>query len=263
MADGHSKATIVSMAVIASAAATLLHEGLGHGVTAWLRGDIVTDLTSNHLSAMVPDRLVDAAGTIVNLVVGSACLGASILAGSRANTRYFLWLLAALNLLPAAGYFMLSGIAGFGDWYEVIKGLPHQVALRIGMTLVEVYGYRSGGTVAGGYDSAIRDCRGGVQHGGAGLPYYAACLFSCVAGLLDPLGLQLLFMSTIPAAFGGSSGLMWADSLMPKGLTETRLLVCQTACLVGGGCDVGWGLCLVPGARDSFCALSGAHSLRE
>ena len=41
--------TIASLAVIASALATLLHEGLGHGVTAWLRGDQVTELTSNHL----------------------------------------------------------------------------------------------------------------------------------------------------------------------------------------------------------------------
>jgi len=29
------------MAVIGSAAATRLHEGLGHGVIAWLRGDIL------------------------------------------------------------------------------------------------------------------------------------------------------------------------------------------------------------------------------
>jgi len=36
--------------VIASALATLVHEGLGHGVTAWLRGDVPTELTSNHLS---------------------------------------------------------------------------------------------------------------------------------------------------------------------------------------------------------------------
>lgn len=44
--------TIISMALIASALATLLHEGLGHGVTAWLRGDIPTELTSNHLSSL-------------------------------------------------------------------------------------------------------------------------------------------------------------------------------------------------------------------
>ena len=104
------------MAVIASALATVLHEGLGHGVTAALRGDVVTELTSNHLSSLGPDRWVDAAGTIVNLIVGSGALFASHVAGKHANTRYFLWILAALNLLPGAGYFMFSGIFGFGDW---------------------------------------------------------------------------------------------------------------------------------------------------
>jgi hypothetical protein len=57
------------------------------------------------------------------------------------------------------------------------------------------------------------------------LPYYAAGLFSCAAGALDPLGAQLLFVSTIPAAFGGSSGLMWADSLMPRTPMGRQLLV--------------------------------------
>ena len=48
----NDKPTIISMAIIASALATLLHEGLGHGITAWLRGDIPTELTSNHLSSL-------------------------------------------------------------------------------------------------------------------------------------------------------------------------------------------------------------------
>ncbi|MDQ2950016.1 MAG: hypothetical protein M3Y27_29445 [Acidobacteriota bacterium] len=59
------------------------------------------------------------------------------------------------------------------------------------------------------------------------LPYYAACLFSCAAGVLDPLGLKLLLVSTVPAAFGGSSGLMWADSLLPAKPVEHTLLVCR------------------------------------
>ena len=115
MPDRHSKATIVSMAIIASALATVFHEGLGHGVTAALRGDIVTELTSNHLSTLRPDRWVDAGGTIANLMVGAGALFASHVAGERANIRYFLWILAALNLLSGAGYFMFSGIFGFGD----------------------------------------------------------------------------------------------------------------------------------------------------
>jgi len=38
------------MAVLASAAATLLHEGVGHGLTAWLRGDIPTEHVTSHLN---------------------------------------------------------------------------------------------------------------------------------------------------------------------------------------------------------------------
>jgi hypothetical protein len=112
MSIQHSKATIISMAVIASALATSLHEGLGHGVLAWLRGDIVTEMTSNHLSSLRPDRWVEAGGTLVNLGVGALSLLMSRWAGDRADLPYFFWILGALNLLPGAGYFLFSGIFG-------------------------------------------------------------------------------------------------------------------------------------------------------
>jgi len=191
---------------------------------AWLRGDIPTELTSSHLSTLRPDRWVDAGGTLVNLIVGVGCLVASNRVRDRANIRYFFWILAALNLLPGAGYFLFSGIFGFGDWYEVILGLPHQVALRIGMTL---FG-------AGLYVLVVRLLAVSVRpfapsqraYNIAGrLPYYAACLFSCAAGALDPLGLKLLFVSTIPADFGGLSGLMWANVLMPREAPPRELVV--------------------------------------
>ena len=224
MPTQHSKATIISMAVIASGISTLLHEGVGHGVTAWLRGDIPTELTSNHLSTLRPDRWVDAGGTLVNLIVGSFSLLASRKAGDRANLRYFLWILAAFNLLNGAGYFLFSGIFGFGDWFELIRGLPYQAALRIGMTVF--------GTAL--YVAVVRLLAVSVRpfvpdrptYNVVGrLPYCAAGLFSCVAGVFDPLGLKLLIVSTIPAAFGGSSGLLWADGLMPRKLPKPELLV--------------------------------------
>ncbi len=224
MAQGHSKTTIISMAVLASAAATLLHEGVGHGLTAWLRGDIPTQLTSNHLSSMRPDRWVAANGTLVNLFVGVSSLWGSRVADRGANFRYFFWILAALNLLPGAGYFLFSGIFGFGDWQEVIQGLPHQLTLR---TVMTVFGAVLYVFVVRLLALAVRPfCPRRTIYNVVGrLPYCAACLFSCAAGALDPLGPKLFLVSTLPAAFGGSSGLLWADSLLPTESTEPPLLV--------------------------------------
>jgi hypothetical protein len=212
------------MAVISSAAATLLHEGLGHGVTAWLRGDIPTELTSNHLSSIHADHWVEAAGTLVNLFVGAISLLLSQASGQRANLRYFLWILAALNLLPGAGYFLFSGILGVGDWQAVIAGLPHQLAAHIAMSIFGALLYVF---VVRRLAVALKPfCGTRADYNTVGrLPYYAACLFSCAAGALDPLGVRLFFLSTIPAAFGGSSGLLWADSLMPAQAAEPVLTV--------------------------------------
>ena len=224
MPQENSKATIVSMAVVACGVAVLLHEGVGHGVTAWLRGDIPTELTSNHLSSLRADKWVDAGGTLVNFVVGAMALTAAPAAGSRSNLRYFLWLLASHNLLPGAGYFLYSGIFGFGDWEEVIRGWPHQAAWRVGMT---IFGAALYVLVARLLAIEIRPycLQRGAYNVVGRLPYVAACVFSCAAGLFDPLGMKLFWVSTVPAAWGGSSGMLWLDSLMPGGPVENECVV--------------------------------------
>jgi hypothetical protein len=224
MPEKHSKATIISMAVVAEAAATLLHEGVGHGITAWLRGAVPTELTSNHLSTLYPDRWVDAGGTLVNLGAGALALVAARLAGDRANLRYFCWLLAAKNLFAGAGYFMFSGIGGFGDWQQVIEGLPHQAIWRTGMT---IFGAALYFVAARLLAVAVRPfCfERGIYNTVGRLPYLVSGAFSSLAGGFDPLGVKLLLVSSIPAAFGGSSGLLWLDSLIPRGRVETLLVV--------------------------------------
>ncbi len=224
MPEQHCKLTIVSMAVVATGLAVLLHEGLGHGLTAWLRGDIPTELTSNHLSSLRPDKWVDAGGTLVNLAVGALALTAAQVGGARPNFRYFMWILAAHNLFSGAGYFMFSGVFAFGDWFQVILGWPHQAAWRIGMAL---FGAALYVMIARLLAVEIRPfCpRRGVYNVVGRLPYLAGCFFSTIAGLFDPLGLKLLFVSTIPAAFGGTSGLLWLDSLMPRTPVEHELVV--------------------------------------
>jgi hypothetical protein len=212
------------MTVIASACATLLHEGVGHGVTAWVRGAVPTELTSNHLSTVHPDHWVEAGGTLVNLAVGAIALWASYQTGDRANRRYFFWLLAALNLLPGAGYFMFSGILGVGDWQAVISGLPNQKALRLGMALFGVLFYF---LLVRKLAAAVRPfvAERSMYNTVGRWPYLVAGVFSTIAGAFDPLGVRLLFTSTIPAAFGGSSGLLWADTQLPREPPQPELVV--------------------------------------
>lgn len=224
MSNRHSIATIVSVAVVSIGLAAILHEGLGHGVMAWLRGDVVTELTSNHLSTLQNDRLVEAGGTFVNILTGVICLAACFRAGNRSNLRYFLWLFGAINLLQGTGYFLFSGVIGVGDWAMVIQGLPHQAVLRTLMTIVGAISYFLSVRLIG---VAVRPFIASPAEYStvAKLAYLAACAFYCLAGALDPLGIKLLFVSTIPAAFGGTSGLLWADRLMPRAVPARPLAV--------------------------------------
>lgn len=56
-------------------------------------------------------------------------------------------------------------------------------------------------------------------------PYCVACVVDCLAGALDPMGVKLLLISTIPAVFGGFSGLLWADVFLPKSRERQALAV--------------------------------------
>lgn len=226
----HSVPSIISIAVLSIGLAAIFHEGLGHGVVAWLRSDGVTELTSNHLSTLVEDRLVDAAGTIVNLIVAALCLWGYRLAGNSANLRYFFWFLGAVNLLDGSGYFLFSGVIGFGDWAAVIRGLPHQVLLRIAMSIFGLVFYIFAVKIVA---RGIRPFMASPQEFNtlSRLPYFAACIFYCIAGAFDPLGIKLLFISTIPAAFGGLSGLVWGDNYVPHTTPEKPLAVTPSRAL--------------------------------
>jgi hypothetical protein len=119
---------------------------------------------------------------------------------------------------------MFSGIFGFGDWQAVIDGWPNQAAWRVGMT---VFGVALYVLVAWQLAIAVRPFQAARdEYNTVGrLPYLASCIFSCAAGALDPLGLKLFLVSTVPAAFGGSSGMLWLDNLMPPKAPEEALVV--------------------------------------
>jgi hypothetical protein len=160
----------------------------------------------------------------VNLVAAAISLWLSFRAGRRANLRYFLWFFGALNLLQGTGYFLFSGILGLGDWAALIEGMPHQALLRIAMSIFGGVTYVLSVRLIARGASPFLASRAEYNRVGK-LGYLAACCFYCVAGAFDPLGVKLLFLSTIPAAFGGASGLAWADSYLPPAAAAEPLAI--------------------------------------
>ena len=55
------------------------------------------------------------------------------------------------------------------------------------------------------------------------LPYFSAILLLSMAGLLNPLGIQLLWQSALPATAGGQSGLLWLQYYIPRGTEPKRM----------------------------------------
>lgn len=220
----HNKATIISMAIVAVGISTILHEGVGHGLTSWLRGGVPIELTSNHLDSLHEDRWISAGGTLVNLASGLIALLAADLVGARAHLRYFMWLVAVYNLLSGAGYFLFSGVFGFGDWQQVLDGLPHYRALRAAMAVAGLLLYV---LFAWLLARAVRPFVGArsTYNSIGRLPYLAACCFDCLAGAFDPMGVRLLLISTIPAVFGGSSGMLWLDGFIPRPFPDRPLVI--------------------------------------
>jgi hypothetical protein len=205
MASRHDRLTIASIAVVASVTTVMLHEGVGHGVTAWLRGDHPTLLTSNHLSADVPDKLVSAGGTLANLVAG-ALAWLAIRRAEDSTLRYTLWLFSLLNLMVGAGYFLFSGVFGYGDWEAVIEDLPSYGVVR---PLMAIGGGVLYALVVWRMSRALRRDYAPDPLALWLLPYVAGALVAVLAGWFDPAGSELFWRSTVPANFGGTSGLAW------------------------------------------------------
>jgi hypothetical protein len=206
---------LAAFGVLAYMISNVLHEGLGHGVVAWLSGARQITVTSTYLDAGIDTRSILAAGTLVNLVFG--VLGLIVLRMARSGAlplRLFLWVLTAFNLLLGTGYFLFSGVAGIGDWAEWMKGLTPVWAWRLGFTVLGAAGY--------GISARLLACELAAIMGGAEesrlrrmtwVMYFAGGLTACLAGVRNPMGWRLVLISAAASSLGGASGLLWIPSI--------------------------------------------------
>jgi hypothetical protein len=218
--------TICAISIVAAILSNTLHEGVGHGLTALLTGAKSGILTTVAWSSAFDSRLVEAGGTLVNLA--AALVFWLVLRGAKnavMSMRYFLLITCAFNLFSGTGYFFFSGVTNFGDWAAVISGLHRYWLWRMLLVIGGAVSYYAAVRVVG--IGLVRYV--GVPRGRQRrmrkltiLPYFSAIVLLSLAGLLNPLGIQLLWQSALPATAGGQSGLLWLQYYIPRGIVPNR-----------------------------------------
>jgi hypothetical protein len=220
--------TICAISVLAAIISNVLHEGVGHGLTALLTGAKSGLLTTVAWSSASDTRLVAAGGTLVNLAAALAFWLALRSAKSASiSIRYFLFITSAFNLFSGTGYFFFSGVTDFGDWAAVISGLHLHWLFRVLLVALGAASYYASVLVVGvglvRYVGVPREQQKRLRKLTI-LPYFSAVVLLSVAALLNPLGIQLLWQSALPATAGGQSGLLWLQYYIPRQAEPKRSL---------------------------------------
>ncbi len=201
--------TICALGALAYMVQSLLHEGLGHGVAAWLSGANAVTVSTVAMNADIDSRWIAASGTLVNLAA-AVLLWIVLRRADRftVTVRYFLILLFAGNLFTGTGYFFFSGVAGFGDWEQVIRGLHPYWLFRVGLVVLGILSYFGSVLLVahelrpfGRYRQRLKKL--------TWTPYFGEGTLAAVAGFLNPAGAIYVLLSALPATLGANSGLLW------------------------------------------------------
>jgi hypothetical protein len=201
--------TIAAVAAVACMLQSVLHEGVGHGMVAYLSGAHVITVSTVAMDADIDSRWISAAGTVVNLAAGAMFW--MLLRWKRYSplVRFFLVIAMAGNLFAGAGYFMFSGVANFGDWAAVIKGWEPRWAWRVGLIVVGAVSYYAAMLLVA---AELKGFRSGDMprriRGLAWPPYVTEVVVGTLGGLLNPAGLFYVIASAIPATMGANAGML-------------------------------------------------------
>jgi hypothetical protein len=218
--------TVVAISVVAEMLGDVVHEGLGHAAVALLMGAKSGVVSTVAWSSEFDSRLVAAGGTLANLAAGLVFW--IVLRGMTRGSvrlRFFLLTSLAFNLFAGTGYFFFSGVTNFGDWAAVIDGLPAHWLWRSLLVVVGIASYFGAVLVVGtGLVRYVGVPRNDLRRLRklTWIPYFSAVVLLSVAGLLNPIGIQLMWQSALPAAAGAHSGLLWLMYYIPRGTVPER-----------------------------------------
>ena len=209
--------TVIAIAAIACVVQDVLHEGLGHGVTAWLSGAHRVTMSTVALESDIDTRLISANGTLVNLLF--AAVFWFLLRRRRTYrpaTRYFLLLALMGNLFTGTGYFFFSGVTNFGDWAAVIRGLAPHWAWQAGLVAVGIAAYWASMILVGAELRPFREKDGDSPRilRLCYTAYFTDGVLAAIGGLMNPIGFFYVIASALPSTLGANAGLLSLPFLM-------------------------------------------------
>ena len=212
--------TLIAISALACILQDVLHEGLGHGVTAWLSGARSLTISTVALQSDIDTRWISANGTLVNLLF-AVIFWLLLLSPQRYRpaTRYFLVLAMAGNLFTGTGYFFFSGVTNFGDWAGVIQGLHPHWMWQLALVVLGVISYYASMLLVAAklnpFRSQDEDSR--RLRGLCWTPYFTDGILAGLGGLLNPAGLFYVIASALPSTLGANAGLLSLPSMMKRG----------------------------------------------
>jgi hypothetical protein len=209
--------TLVSISVLACVLQDILHEGLGHAVTAWLSGAQHITMSTVAMQSDIETRWISASGTLVNLVFAGVFW--LLLRNPRRYSpplHYFLVLAMMGNLFTGTGYFFFSGVANFGDWAAVIHDLQPYWLWRVGLVAVGAASYYASMLLVAAQLRPFQIPSEGWHRIRrlSWTPYVTDGVLAGVAGLPNPAGLFYVIASALPSTLGANAGLLSLPSLM-------------------------------------------------
>jgi hypothetical protein len=208
--------TLSAIGVVAYVLATMLHEGAGHGGACLISGGTPLVVSTVHMECSVGTRLVSAGGTIANFAAAALFFVIARVARRSQRIHFFCWLSMTVNLLMATGYFLFSGVGGFGDWAVFIEGLGPEWLLRLALVVVGALSYLVAvrfsllelrPLIGSGKEERITRATRLMRP-----PYFAGGVLACIAGAFNPAGWYLIALSAAASTFGGTSALVWSDN---------------------------------------------------
>ena len=216
---------MIAVAVVAHAATTLVHEGLGHGGACLLAGcrpQLLTTMQFEGDERTVSSagiKFIAAGGSLANLAAATIAVLLLRRRRERANAgEFFLWLFAAVNLLQAAGYWMYSGVSNIGDWAEVVRGLTPVWVWHAALFVVGAVAYWLAARWTMGQLGRRLRTSGAARVADANrysiTAYIVGGLLSLAAGLFEPGGALIVLISGVAASLGGTSALAWGPQLL-------------------------------------------------